>query len=173
MKIAIFSDIHDNLSNLKKALQVCQERKIKSIFFLGDLCSPFTLSYLGESKAKVYFVFGNNDGDKVKIIEKAKNFPNIEIFYENVFGEKKISGVKIGFVHWREIALRMAQSRKYKVVLFGHTHKKEKKKIGKTLMINPGEIGGNLFPPSFAILDLKTFKVEFIDLEKIPLIISP
>ena len=169
MKIAIFSDIHDNLTNLKKALQVVKLKKISYIFILGDICSPFIIPYFGKFKGNFYIVFGNVEGDKIGIFEKAKNFKNIKIFYKQIFGEKKILGIKIGFVHWPEIAFKMAQSQEYKIVFFGHTHKKKIMKIKDTLLINPGEIAGNLYPPSFAILDIKSFKAEFIDLNNVSL----
>ena len=59
-------------------------------------------------------------------------------------------------VHYPKIAYAFAKTGEYDFIFCGHTHKYEIKEIGKTLVINPGEILGKEGPPSFVILDLKT-----------------
>jgi predicted phosphodiesterase len=51
------------------------------------------------------------------------------------------------------------------IVIHGFTHREEMKTRGDTLIVNPGEACGWLYgPPSAAILDLDSRKVEFIQL---------
>jgi predicted phosphodiesterase len=51
------------------------------------------------------------------------------------------------------------------IVVHGFTHREEMKTRGDTLIVNPGEACGWLNgPPSAAMLDLDTRRVEFIQL---------
>jgi len=47
MLIGILSDIHDNLPNLQKALDQFSRRKIATLIFCGDFCSPIPARVLG------------------------------------------------------------------------------------------------------------------------------
>lgn len=40
MLTGVFSDVHDNLEKLKKALAIYEERGISTLIFCGDFCSP-------------------------------------------------------------------------------------------------------------------------------------
>ena len=43
MKIAIISDTHDNLANLKKAIDWIKKEKIKIVIHCGDIFKPETI----------------------------------------------------------------------------------------------------------------------------------
>lgn len=59
----------------------------------------------------------------------------------------------------------LAESQKYEVIIYGHTHRTDLRKIGKTLIINPGECGGWLTGKStIALLDLKNVEAKIIKL---------
>jgi predicted phosphodiesterase len=51
MRIAIISDIHDNLVNLEKCLAWCAENKIEKIICCGDITNSETLSILANYKS--------------------------------------------------------------------------------------------------------------------------
>ncbi|MEM5830361.1 MAG: metallophosphoesterase [Candidatus Aenigmatarchaeota archaeon] len=158
MRIVAFSDTHDNTENVKKLIRKVNKLKVDYAFHLGDICSPFTIKLFEDLKVKrLYVVFGNNDGDKVNLI---KNMPK-HAEYFNLYGEVEIFGKKIFFIHYDFIARAVAFMNKYDIVLFGHTHKKEINKIGKTLLINPGEVLGYFKDPSFCLIDLKNNKIKF------------
>ena len=61
-----------------------------------------------------------------------------------------------------EIAEAKAKSGKYDFVFYGHTHEKKEERIGDCLLLNPGEILGWRYPPSYAIVDLETKEVSFV-----------
>jgi len=44
MKVAIVSDIHDNILKLEKMINFLKEIDADGIIFLGDLVSPFVIS---------------------------------------------------------------------------------------------------------------------------------
>lgn len=167
MKIAILSDSHDNIPNLKKALKICQKEDITEIIHCGDLTKTESLieSWPKELKAIVHFVYGNADQEK-EIKEKEKIFPNLKI--HGKIGYITKNNKKIAFTHYPEIAKELAQQNKYDYIFYGHDHKPWQEKIKKTIMINPGNIANFAFKPTFAIWDLEKnkFSLKILDREK-------
>jgi predicted phosphodiesterase len=67
--------------------------------------------------------------------------------------------------HFDNVGRAIAKGEKYDVVCFGHNHKAEITPVGKTLIINPGEIYGGLSGRStFAIYNTSTARAELIEL---------
>ena len=64
MKIAILSDSHDNIPNLRMAVELCNKRGTGMIIHCGDLISPFMLDELAEFTGAVHLIYGNNAGDQ-------------------------------------------------------------------------------------------------------------
>ncbi len=159
MKIAILSDIHDNIPNLKKVFDEIKKQKIKTIIFCGDLCAPSTLDKFAKFKGKTHLVFGNVDGDRYLMTKLTDTkIKNIKIHGE--LGELRLGNKKIAFCHNPKFAHRLAASGKYDLVFYGHTHTPWKKKINNTILLNPGEIGSHFGKSSFAIYNLKNNKAE-------------
>ena len=81
MLIGVFSDVHDNLANLRRALEVFKERGAAALIFCGDFCSPIPSRVMGaEFKGDIHIVFGNGDGDRFAISNVAKNqYPNCSL----------------------------------------------------------------------------------------------
>ena len=139
MNIAVFSDIHDHVWNLKAALEKIQTAEL--LICCGDLCSPFTLGMMAEGFQKpIYVVEGNNEGDWRRIAQVAARFTHVQLFGEFFQGE--IAGRKAAINHYPEIALPLAQSGLFDVVFFGHNHRSAVDLVGKTLTINPGTLLG-------------------------------
>jgi len=155
MKIAIFSDIHDHVWNLKTALVQVQEAEL--LLCLGDLCSPFIVDMLakGFPDRPIHIIFGNNDGDHFRIHAKTKVFPLVEVHGE-IF-QTEIDGRSMYANHFNYIALPIAQSEKFDLVCFGHNHRHQVERFGKTLAINPGPLlgfdGEVPIPASFVIYE--------------------
>ncbi|HLD30045.1 MAG TPA: metallophosphoesterase family protein, partial [bacterium] len=58
------------------------------------------------------------------------------------------------------------KSQNYDLIIYGHTHKIDTRKEGKTLVINPGELGGWLTGrKTFVILDLASMKYRLAELD--------
>jgi len=194
MKIAIISDTHDNLANLKKAVDWIKKEKIKTIIHCGDIFKPETIKeILKIFKGEIYIIFSPADADFTKIPKDSfKNLPRTKIYEE--FGKLKITGKKIAFTHFPEIAKTLAATQEYDMVFYGHTHKPSmttstrfyerksfvakqvevallgkpwEQKIRKTRLVNPGNIAGIFYKPTFAVYDTKTNKLELKILEKL------
>jgi len=157
MKIAVVSDTHNNLKNFVKAIEWIKKNNIQLVLHCGDISSQETVSeakkVLGDVEIK--FVKGNADFD-LDLPDKM---------------ELEAGGKKIGFAHFPNIAKKMAQTDKYDLVFYGHTHRPWDEKVlegGKeTHMINPGELAGQFYKPSFAVYDTATNKLELKILEQI------
>jgi putative phosphoesterase len=159
MKIAIISDTHDNLANLERFFKKIEKLKIESLIHLGDLCFLPTLQFIEEKfKKKIYLVLGN--GDPTSLLEYQKE--NIKIFEK--IGMLKIEDKEIAFTHFPDLANLIAKEKKYRFIFHGHTHFPLERKKEDTKIINPGNLAGILFPPTFVIFDTATevFKLEFL-----------
>ena len=162
MKIGIISDTHDNLWRLAEAIPHLQGTE--AVIHCGDLISPFMVHRLGKGIGgkPVHMVWGNNDGDKRAVSKAAEGYPGFQIYGE--FAGLEIGGLRIAVNHYPEISRGLAQSDLYDLVCYGHDHTAHDEIIGKTLLLNPGEIMGLFGTSSFVILDSETLKFERITL---------
>lgn len=163
MKVAVISDIHDQLGNLERALRLVQESGAGVLLFLGDLCAPFTLVQLAEGFAgPVHVVFGNNDGDTFQIAQVAGKYPHVTLHGQ--LAELEIDGRKLALNHYPAIARRLAESGAYDAVFSGHDHRRYQHQIGNTLWANPGEIMGRYGQPGFGLYETTNGEFNHVDL---------
>jgi uncharacterized protein len=161
MKIGIIADTHDNLANIKKAVNVFNKEKIDLLFHAGDFVSPFTARELKKIQCPFVGVFGNNDGDKLFLTNQ---FKEIGPIYPEPYNTN-VDGKKIIMFHKNDVISDLAKSQVYDVIIYGHTHQVDLYKEGKTIVINPGECGGWLTGEStIAILDSTNLNVRIIKL---------
>ena len=177
MKIAVFSDVHDNLVRWLEAVEIIKTEKVKIGICCGDIGELQTLETVAQSFKTLYLALGNLDFKLKHILDsrlrgndKEGVKDSIGLFPENVratpdFGEVELRGRKIAFAHNHYLGRQLAKSGKYDVVFYGHTHTPWEEKIGNTVLLNPGEISGQFGRASFAIYDLKKMKAELKILE--------
>jgi len=163
MRVAIISDIHDNIPKLRSALSSLDG--VEVLICCGDLCSPFIIKELGEGfSGPIHIVFGNNDGDHFRITDGARKYPHIHIHGE--FVELELGGRKFGINHFDNIGRAMVGSGNYDVVCFGHSHQFHVRQQGETLVVNPGEIFGLLTgDATFVLYDTETNEALRVDIE--------
>jgi len=169
MRIAILSDIHDNLWNLQAAVQFVQNAD--ALICCGDLCSPFVVDELAKFPREVHVVFGNNDADLYRITAKALKTPNVRVYGELL--QTVFDGKRFAVNHFDYLARPMAKSGDYDVVCFGHNHHFEISRQASCLLLNPGPIMGAEFgsgrwgdcKPTFLVYDTGADRPEayFID----------
>ncbi|MBD3351403.1 MAG: YfcE family phosphodiesterase, partial [Candidatus Lokiarchaeota archaeon] len=142
------------------------EEKVDLVLHCGDIVAPFMwkpFEDLKKSNIPLHAVFGNNDGERAglkKIFSKVCQM-------EGEFYETEIDGKKVCMFHHLSpnMVEALAKSSEYDVILKGHTHERLYKKIGNTLVVNPGEACGLLSgKPSAAIINLNTMNVDFLEL---------
>ncbi len=161
MKIAIISDTHDNLENLKKFFSFSKKQKIEILIHCGDVCTGKTLGEIEKNFKKIFLSLGNADlkEDLKKVAEKTK------IFKEK--GEIEIENLKIGFCHQFDLRKTNKDLEKFDFFFFGHTHWPFLKKLKNCILANPGNLAGLYYKATFAILETETKKLKLKILEKI------
>jgi putative phosphoesterase len=160
MKLAILSDVHDNVWNLRAAL--ASLGAADALLYCGDLCSPFIIGLLGEGfpGKPIHIVFGNNDGDLFRIAQNAARQPQIQLHGELFQGE--FDGKRVAANHYPDIALAIAAAGQHDLVCYGHNHLFKIARQGRTLTVNPGallgyEPGGKRdIPATFVVYDTAT-----------------
>jgi putative phosphoesterase len=163
MKIAVISDSHDNIWKLAEAMPFLIRADV--ILHCGDLISPFMIKRLKEGlgNVPVHLVWGNNDGDKNLLKKLALESGSITIHGDMAVLD--IDGKKIAINHYPEIARREAESGKYDLVCYGHDHTAHLERIGKILLLNPGELMGMNGRSTLAIYETQSEKVDWIELK--------
>ncbi|MGB9607943.1 MAG: metallophosphoesterase [bacterium] len=160
MRIGIISDTHDHLDNIRKAIEIFKKEEVGYLIHCGDFVAPFVLPILAQLKVPFLGVFGNNDGERLLLRERAKEIGEIKV--QPAFLE--LEGRKIVIMHEPTLQHALAKSGEFDAVLVGHTHKPEIIE-GKTLIINPGECCGWLTgKATIAILDLPTMSARLLEL---------
>ena len=163
--IGIMSDSHDNLTAIRKAVEFFNKKQVKAVLHAGDIISPFTVRAFKELSPKLYFVFGNNDGDKVTL---TRWFEEIGAVSCGEFGDLTIDGLHIALLHGtNEVLVKaLASSGDFDVVVRGHTHDPGVRMTDGTPVINPGECSGVLSgKTTVATLEIANLNVEITELE--------
>ena len=158
MRLAILSDIHDNVWKLAAALDAL--RGADAMVCCGDLCSPFVVHQLGRGfGGPIHIIFGNNDGDLFRITANAAGYPQMKIHGEMLRGE--FGGKRVAANHYDNIGRAIAGSGEFDVVCYGHNHVYEVSRIGRTLAINPGPILGAAFRGDGSRMDVASTLVVY------------
>jgi uncharacterized protein len=163
MKIAIISDIHDNIVNLEKAIKWCNAEKVGAIVCAGDITNAETLEFLATKfVGTIYLIRGN-----MEIYEEAeiKNYKNIN--YYGRFGVANIEGKNIGICHEPAFISDLLKDNKCDSIFYGHTHRPWFEEREGVKLINPGTLGGVFQRASFAVWEVENNKIDLNLLELI------
>lgn len=153
MIFAIVSDTHDNMGNFNKIISFLNAQKITTMLHCGDICNPDTINEATKNfKGKILWVKGNGD----------YHVKDVEDMMDVVLDNKKVA-----FIHYPDLAKKLAESGKYDLVFYGHTHRPWEETIGNCRLVNPGEVAGQRFKPCFALYDTETDKLELKILERL------
>ncbi len=160
MKIAILSDVHDHLEHLRHGLERVQG--CGALLFCGDLCAPFTLAeILARFPGPVHVVLGNNDGDALLIAGIARRSGRATLY--GIYADLELAGRRIAVVHYPRLAEGLAALGDYDLVCHGHDHQRRLEQVGRSTLLNPGEVMGWKGPSSCALYDTGTGQVEFVE----------
>jgi len=163
MIIGAMADSHDRLDAVDKAISFFNSREVTDVLHAGDLVSPFVVPLFSKLKAKLHFVWGNNEGDHdfVKV-----RFADIGVRPLGDFAALQLGGKKIALLHGihEEIVDSLVESGCYDLVVRGHNHKAEIIE-GETLVVNPGEVCGYLTGrQTVALIDLQEMHGQIVEL---------
>ncbi len=157
MKIAILSDIHDHVWNLRAALAGLATAD--ALLCCGDLCSPFIVGLLADGfpGRPIHVVFGNNDGDLFRITQNAARVEQVHLHGALFQGE--LDGRRVAVTHYPDIGLAIAAGGQHDLVCYGHNHLFGIEPVGGVLTINPGALmgydpaGKRDIPATFVVYD--------------------
>lgn len=159
--LAILSDTHDQIANLRAAIAYCNGKGIDVLIHCGDLISPFMLKELTNFQGPVHLIYGNNVGDQHLISSRCgSDYPNI--IHHGMLGKFTCDGRKIAMVHYPEQARGLASLSSYDIICCGHSHRYGIEYLDSTLLINPGQLLGEDDQAGFVILDLNQWKIQRI-----------
>jgi putative phosphoesterase len=162
MKLAVLSDIHDNIWKLAAAMP--QVAAADAVLFCGDLCSPFTLDRLARGAAgkPVHVVWGNNEGDVRLMLKITAGLDHLTL--HGPLAELELDGMRVAVNHYPEIARRLAASGAYDLVCYGHDHQAHEERLAGTVLLNPGEVMGLYGRSTWAAFDTATRAVTFVEI---------
>ncbi len=159
MLLGVFSDTHDHLDNIGKAVELFNARGVDLVIHAGDVVSPFALDPLKALKAPWQGVFGNNEGEIPYLLEKAQGKlqpPPLEL---------ELEGHKVLVKHFHHYVEELALSGRYSLIIYGHTHRSRVEKVGPAWVLNPGEACGWLTGrATVALVDVPSFNIELVEL---------
>ena len=148
-KIGILSDTHDLLR--PEVIQVLQGSDI--ILHGGDISSRKILDQL-EQIAPVHVVRGNNDKDWAEEIPWSL--------------DEEIFGLHVCMTHKKKDLPSDVSG--YDLVIYGHSHKYEERRVEKTLFLNPGSCGPRRFGQAItlAVLYVEEGRIHRVERVEIP-----
>ena len=158
MILAVMSDSHDHIDNLRWAVAESRAAGCGMILHCGDFVAPFMLAELDTAGIPVHGVFGNNDGDQYLMTWNALT-RHQHITLHGQVGQLTADGCRIAFLHDGSLAEDIAAGGRFDLICFGHIHVYVEKKVGDTLVLNPGEVMGKEGPPGFCLVDTATMTV--------------
>jgi len=154
MKIGIFSDSHEDIKAIDKAVEIFNKNNVTSVLHCGDLISPIMVKALSNLQSPLYYVKGNNDGETLFLHQKMQSI-NAKMF--TIPTKINISEKHIFIMHEPIEIESLVKSNNYDLIAYGHTHKLVTKKINNTFLINPGECCGLLSgKKTIVILDFES-----------------
>jgi uncharacterized protein len=155
-RIGVISDTHDRLDKVREAVALFNRLKPDRVVHCGDVVAQFVLKEMSGLSMPVLAVYGNCDGDREALLQRAEEL-GISL-HEGPFGFE-LDGKHIVVSH-----KPLDPPPECDFYLHGHTHKL-RHEGNRPVIVNPGEVCGWLFGRSTAaILDTDTGEVEFLDL---------
>jgi uncharacterized protein len=164
MKIGVLSDTHGKLAITASAIDLLRERGAELILHCGDIDSVGTVHLF--RGVQTHFVFGNWDRSLTQL---KKAIHAIDGEYHDGPGLIELAGRRIGWLHGHVHGERrkLETSGELDFLFYGHSHKAEAHRNGKTLVLNPGALHRAL-PKTVALVDVAEETWEFVEVKANP-----
>jgi hypothetical protein len=155
MLVGVFSDTHDHLVAIDKALAAFEAEQVEAVVHAGDFIAPFALrAIVSRLKVPLLAVFGNNDGERrglTRLLADLRDGPR----------RFELGGRTFCLVH-DAAQLSADDESGVDIVVSGHTHAPSESRLGGgQFYLNPGECCGWLTGIGrAALLDTETLAVK-------------
>lgn len=157
MLVGVMSDSHDNVPNIRRAVEFFKKEGAAVLIHAGDIVAPFAAKEVMKFPGQVVAVYGNNDGEKrglKMVIADIKEPPR----------RLELGGMKWLIVHDRA-KVEEGDLRGADILVYGHDHISMLEE-GQPIALNPGECGAWLTgKATVALVDTETNKAEIRGLE--------
>jgi putative phosphoesterase len=166
MRIGVVSDTHGNVRNTRAAVAQLRELRVDVVLHCGDIGSLLIVSLF--SGWPTHFVLGNVDDDDAGWESSIDDgIPGGE--FHGRAARIVLEEKRIAVIHGDDqSALQAAiHSGEYDLVCSGHTHQRELRRVGRTIVLNPGALHRSS-RKSFAVMDWPAGEVEFVELREPP-----
>jgi putative phosphoesterase len=160
VKAGILSDTHDQRAFAEDALALFLREGVGVILHLGDVCRPDAIVAFRDCGIPLIGVFGNNDCDK-----EGLQAVSGDSFHAGPH-MPEIDGRRVLMSHsFDELQEEIGGGGKFDLILFGHTHRPLEMRMGRALIVNPGEGCGFLSGrPTCAVIDLATMEARILEI---------
>ncbi len=157
------ADTHDRLDMLEKAVSLLNDWGAESVLHAGDFVAPFVATVLEKLRCPLIGVFGNNDGERLGLKARLESF-GAKVFVQPAF--VTVAERKVVIVHEGDWVEPLAESGRFHLVLYGHTHERDLRRLPNgCLIVNPGEVCAWLTgKASVALWDTETMDVTVTEL---------
>jgi putative phosphoesterase len=172
MLVGVVSDTHDNIWAARGAARLFLREGAELVIHLGDIVAPFTLRVFAEEGVRrLVAVYGNNCGERIGLL-RAAEAAGYEI--GDWPRELELAGRRLLLLHGvgpaeqtRTLVEALASTGRWDAVLYGHTHQADIRRLGGTLVLNPGEACGCLTGRrTAALLDTETMEARLVEIPK-------
>ena len=159
MRVAIVSDSHNNITNLEKAVARANGEGCEQFFHLGDLTTGRAADTLAGFQGGIRCVFGNCDTD-IQGLKRSITCVGGEI--DPPPFSFKLSVWRILLLHEPFGLEHQADTQSYDYIFYGHLHRLDQRRVGKTSILNPGESGSRNGNATLCIADLASGQFDWI-----------
>ena len=136
MRIGIISDTHNYHHHVHRAIAIFQAQGVECILHAGDITACSTASLFAElSGSRLIAVFGNCDTERVSLRATIEAFGG-EI-HDRIY-DGQVDGKAVYMTHIPHGINQVVASGTHDLVIYGHTHRQDIQRVGKTLIVNPG-----------------------------------
>ncbi|MBM7556144.1 metallophosphoesterase family protein [Halanaerobacter jeridensis] len=154
MKLAVFSDAHNNIKAMEKTVQDLEE--VDYLIYAGDgLERVLNSVIISESECDLLAVQGNCDHVADYPRERTIDFGGVRIFLAHGKRYRIKWGLDNLYYKAREV--------KADIVIFGHTHRRLAQQQDDILFFNPGSISRprDNKAPSYGLLEIKGDDIDY------------
>jgi len=136
MRIGIISDTHDRHHYVRRAMASFQVQGVEYLLHAGDITACSTASLFAElSGSRLIAVFGNCDTERMSLRSTIEALGG-EVHDRTYDGQ--VDGKAVYMTHIPHGINQVVASWTYDLVIYGHTHQQDIRRVGQTLIVNPG-----------------------------------
>jgi len=164
MIVGLLSDTHGQYFPAKAGVETLLAAGAEVLIHCGDVGDTDIVDLLAGSVPS-YFVFGNNDWDRVELAAYSKQ---VGVTCLGTHGEVSLDGQPAIVMHGDDTATKTRALRegRYRYLFQGHTHLRQDQTAGECRVINPGALHRAQIK-TVATLDTETGTLKWLEISNI------